>query len=203
MQYRRWLLALALLPAAWSIAGPAAPVRAGLPLEHAVRLYRLDPERSLLEFEVRTRLGQRLRGQFPRYEGLVERLPDGRHQVRLRISTAAAEIPGKPRYTGWMRGDSFFDTVRHPWMEFVSDPYLPDTLAHGGQLHGRLTLRGATRPERLDVAPAQCARPGLDCAMEVHGDIQRGRYGMDDWQVMLSERVRFTMQVWLGEAGPG
>jgi len=99
--------------------------------------------------------------------------------------------------------DSFFDTVRHPWMEFVSDPYLPDTLAHGGQLHGRLTLRGTTRPERLDVAPAQCARPGLDCAMEVHGDIQRGRYGMDDWQVMLSERVRFTMQVWLSEAGPG
>lgn len=200
MRRRRWLLALALLPATAGAAGlaPPPPAQAG----PAVTLYELDRQQSRLEFEVRTRLGHRLRGQFPRYEGLVDRLPDGQHRVRLRISTAAAEIPGKPRYTGWMRGDSFFDTLRHPWMEFVSDPYPPDALADGGQLHGRLTLRGATRPESLDVAPAACARPGLDCAVQVRGDIVRSRYGMDDWQVVLSERVRFSMQVWLREAAP-
>ena len=66
----------------------------------------IDTQRSQLEFEVRTRIGQRLQGVFPVYEGLCEVLPDGRHQVRLRLSTAAAEIPDKPRYTAWMRGDS-------------------------------------------------------------------------------------------------
>lgn len=198
MRCRRWLLALALLPAA---AGALPPVPAPAPAPE-LTLYRVDPEHSLLEFEVRTRLGQRLRGQFPRYEGQVDLLPDGRQRVRLRISTAAAEIPGKPRYTGWMRGDSFFDTLRHPWMEFVSDPYPPGALADGGPLRGQLTLRGATRPEHLEVEPAQCARPGLDCLVQVRGDIQRSRYGMNDWQVMLSERVRFTMQVRLREADP-
>lgn|SRR5690606_10702287 len=187
-----------LLPAAGVAAGQYHPAP---PVQQAVTLYELDQAHTRLEFEVRTRLGQRLRGEFPRYEGLVDLLPDGRQRVRLRVSTAAAEIPGKPRYTGWMRGDSFFDTLRHPWMEFVSDPFPPHALAQGGKLHGHLTLRGATRAESLDVEPAACERPGLDCAVQVHGDIARARYGMDDWQVVLSERVRFTMEVWLREAG--
>lgn len=199
MPHRSCLLALALLTGGAQAAGLA---QAASPVPGAVAVYELDPARSRLDFEVRTRIGQRLRGEFPRYEGRVERLPGGQQRVRLRISTAAAEIPGKPRYTGWMRGESFFDTLRHPWMEFVSDPYPPHALAEGGQLHGQLTLRGATRPESLDVERADCAHPGLECEVRVRGDIARSRYGMDDWQVMLSERVRFTMHVWLREADP-
>lgn len=198
MRYPRWLLVLALWPAL-AAAAVQEPAAVAAP---AVTLYELDTVHSRLEFEVRTRVGQRLRGQFPRYEGLVDLLPDGRHRVRLRISTASAEIPGKPRYTGWMRGEAFFDTLRYPWMEFVSDPFPPDALARGGRLHGRLTLRGATRGEVLEVQPAPCARPGLDCAVQVEGDIVRSDYGMGDWQLVLSERVRFTMQVRLREAGP-
>jgi len=200
---RRWswpVLALSsALACAVAMAQPAPPHPPSPP--RAVAVYELDPVNSRLQFEVRTRVGQRLRGEFPRYEGLVDLLPDGRHRVRLRVSTASAEIPGKPRYTGWMRGDSFFDTLRHPWMEFVSEPYPADALARGGQLRGHLTLRGATRAETLDVEPAACAHPGRDCPIEVHGDIVRSHYGMDDWQVVLSERVRFSMQVWLREAG--
>ncbi len=199
MRCRHWLLALALLPAAAGLAA-AGGTQAAAPPPAGLVLYELDPELSQLQFEVRTRLGQRLRGLLPRHEGLVERLPDGQHRVRLRISTAAAEIPDKPRYTGWMRGDSFFDTLRHPWMEFVSDPYPPDALARGGQLQGRLTLRGTTRPEALTVEPAGCARAGLDCVLHAHGDIQRSRYGMGEWQMVLTERVRFTMDVRLREA---
>ncbi|HET6397054.1 MAG TPA: YceI family protein [Pseudoxanthomonas sp.] len=193
----RWLALWLLVPAAAS----AQP--GGLPPEPAPAVaMTIDTARSHLGFEVRTRLGQRLEGVFPRHEGLVERLPDGRHRVRLRVATVAAEIPERPRYTAWMRGESFFDTLRHPWMEFVSDPYEPRALAEGGALHGRLTLRGVTRAEALELEPAACPRPGLDCPVEVRGDIERSRYGMDDWRVVLSDRVRFLMQVWLKEAAP-
>ncbi|MBB6065434.1 polyisoprenoid-binding protein YceI [Pseudoxanthomonas broegbernensis] len=163
---------------------------------------RIDTEHSHLGFEVRTRLGQHLEGVFPVYDGTVEALPDGRHQVRLRIATAAAEIPGRARYTAWMRGDSFFDSVRHPWMEFVSDPYVAAGLADGAALNGRLTLRGVTQDEALQVAPSACPRPGLDCAVWVSGDIQRSRYGMDDWRLVLSDRVLLRMQVRLKENPP-
>ncbi|MFO7338361.1 MAG: YceI family protein [Lysobacteraceae bacterium] len=187
-----WFLLAALL----APPGSAAPVSASQPP------LRVDPARSHLGFEVRTRVGHRLGGEFPRYEGLVERLADGRHRVRLRVATAEAVIPGRPRYTAWMRGEHFFDTLRYPWMEFVSEPYDPAVLAAGGPLRGHLTLRAHTHAEVLEVAPAACARPGRDCPVSVRGDIDRGRYGMADWRMVLSDRVRFVMQVWLREEAP-
>ena len=146
---------------------------------------------------MRTRLGQRLEGVFPVFEGVREVLADGRHQVRLRVSTAAAELPGRARATAWMRGEHFFDSSRHPWLEFQSEPYWPQELARGGALRGRLGLRGITREEELQVQPAACARSGLDCAVQVGGTLQRSRYGMDDWQLAVGEEVQLRMEVWL------
>ena len=71
----------------------------------------LDPARTEFGFEIRTRFGQKIAGLFPQFEGDVLVLPDGRHQVRLRMPAAAVEIPDKPRYTAWMRGEDFFDAV--------------------------------------------------------------------------------------------
>ncbi|MBO9715834.1 MAG: YceI family protein [Pseudoxanthomonas sp.] len=161
-----------------------------------------DTAGSWLGFEVRTRFGQRMAGEFPRYEGLVEYLPDGRHRVRLRVATTEAVIPDRPRYTAWMRSQSFFDAIRHPWMVFVSEPYSPELLRDGGPLKGRLDLRGVARDEELTVAPATCARPGLDCDIQVVGLIERANYGMRDWQFALADDVRLEVRVRLREAAP-
>ena len=154
-----------------------------------------DVERSWLGFEVRTRFGQRLMGEFPRYEGRVETLPDGRHRVHLRVATGEAVIPDRPRYTSWMHGQSFFDSVRYPWMEFVSDPYSPALLREGGPLKGRLSLRGVTRDEELRVLPAPCLQPGRDCDIQVVGAIERADYGMREWQFALTGEVRLEVRV--------
>ncbi len=163
---------------------------------------RFDTTRSGLGFEVRTRFGQQLSGDFPRYEGQVEQLPDGRRRVHIRVATSEAQIPGRPRYSSWMRGASFFDTERHPWMEFVSDPYLPGLLSEGGALDGTLTLRGVSHRERLQVAPAACDRPGRDCDILVRGGIERSHYGMREWQVALADEVLLTVRVRLLETPP-
>ena len=168
--------------------GPAVPAMAEPPVP-PVPPSTFDSARSWLGFEVRTRFGQGVAGEFPRFEGVVEHLADGRHRVRLRVATGEAVIPGRPRYTAWMRGGSFFDTVRHPWMEFVSEPYLPALLVEGGTLEGALTLRGVTRPQRLEVRPSACARPGLDCGIQVSGSIDRSDFGMREWQFALTDRV--------------
>lgn len=182
-----WLLVAGQAPAAAPLPPPAGPER---PL-------RIDTQRSHLGFEVRTRFGGQIAGVFPEYEGTIHVLPDGRHQVRLRIATGAAAIPGRSRYTAWLRGDHFFDAASHPWMEFVSGPYVAGSLSAGLVLDGHLTLRGVTREEQLQLAPAACQRPGLDCAVWVSGEIQRSRYGMDDWRLVLSDSVLLRMQVWL------
>ena len=154
----------------------------------------LDPQRSHFGFEIRTRLGQRIEGEFPRFEGRIEILADGRRQVRLRMFSQYVQIPGKPRYTGWMRGEDFFDTQRHPVVEFDSLPFEPELVSEGGDLQGTLTLRGIRHRETLRLMPAGCDRPGYDCDLVGRGTVLRGRYGMDGWHIALSDRVTFLMR---------
>lgn len=160
----------------------------------------LDQKHSRLGFEIHTRFGQRIEGVFPRFEGWITVLPDGRHQVHLRLFTQYVEIPGKPRYTGWMRGEDFFDVQRHPVVEFISQPIAPDLASTGGSVQGRLTIRGVVREETLHVAKPECDSPGYDCAVDSRGTVLRSRYGMDKWQLALGDRVTFVLHTRLSGA---
>ncbi|MCL7715765.1 YceI family protein [Stenotrophomonas mori] len=160
----------------------------------AAQPLQFDTTHSRFGFEIRTRFGQKIEGEFPRFDGWITVLPDGRHQVRLRMFAEYVEIPGKPRYTGWMRGEEFFDVQRHPLVEFESDPYAPEIVGQGGDVRGRLTIRGVSRREVLHLQEPECASPGYDCDLVSRGTIQRGRYGMDSWQFALSDRVTFILR---------
>lgn len=159
-----------------------------------------DPAQSRFGFEIRTRFGQRIEGLFPRFDGTIEVLPDGRHRVHLRMYTAQVEIPGRPRHTQWMRSEDFFDAARFPLVEFLSEPYDPATVVRGGDLVGTLTLRGVSRVETLKLMPAECDRPGYDCDVISRGTVLRGRYGMDKWQVAVGDRVTFILRARLADA---
>ena len=82
--------------AAWAAAPPPTPLPPVVAEAH--RVLRLDTQRSQIGFEVRTRFGQRIEGLFPHFEGRIEVLSDGRHQVHLKMFTRSVEIPGKARY---------------------------------------------------------------------------------------------------------
>ncbi len=186
MPVPRWGVLLTLL----LLAGPAS---AGQSLQ-------FDMAHSRFGFEIRTRFGQTIEGVFPNFDGQVMVLPDGRHQVRLRMYTRDVEIPGKPRYTGWMRGEEFFDAAQHPVVEFSSDPYDPDITRRGGKIDGTLSIRGISRRETLRLQEPECERPGYDCDLISRGTVQRGRYGMDSWQFALSDRVIFILRARLAGA---
>jgi len=199
-------LGLALLWAlpAFAQPQPARPEQA-LPeparaLQPGEQRFVLDQARSRCGFEIRTRFGQKIEGVFPKFEGEVVRLADGRHRVRLKMDAREVEIPGKPRYTGWMRGEDFFDVANHPLVEFDSAPYREDITVHGGDIIGNLSIRGITHIETLTVMPADCPRAGYDCDVISRGTVLRGRYGMDSWQVALGDRVTFILRARLQEA---
>jgi polyisoprenoid-binding protein YceI len=153
-----------------------------------------DPAASRFGFELRTRWGAKLEGQFSRYEGEVKRLPDGSQQVVLRMFTESVEILGHPRYSEWTRGPQFFDAKRYPVVVFVSKPYDERLLEQGGDLAGELSIRGITRPKTLMVAPSTCARPALDCDVVATGAVRRSDYDMDDWMMAVSDRVVFVLR---------
>lgn len=162
-----------------------------------------DPAHTRIGFELYTRWGQRLEGRFPRYEGAVRTLADGRQQVDVRLGTAEVEIVGYPRYTEFARGPRFFDAHRHPWISFSSDPYPPALLREGGPLSGTVRIHGVSQQETFTVEPAACARPALDCDLVARGSVRREDYGMNDWLWAVSGRVRFELRLRLqGEAVP-
>lgn len=153
-----------------------------------------DPAHTRLGFELRTRWGQVLDGVFQRYEGSVEHLPDGRQQVRLRMYTREVEILGHPRYSDWARSEKFFDAGRYPVVTFTSRPYDPMLLYDGGELEGELSIKGISRPRSLEVAPATCAHPAVDCDVVATGAVRRSDYDMDDWMLAVSDRVVFVLR---------
>lgn len=196
---QRWLM-LGLL--VWLASGPAVAVAATAALPSPGTVTGFDQAHTRFGFELRTRWGQRVEGTFPRYDGELIVLPDGRLQVRIRLATAAVEVAGSPRYTALARGKRFFDAAHHPLIEFVSEPH-PPALAHtGGPLRGRLSMRGVVRLETFTMAPAACARPGRDCDALASGSVDRRDYGLDDWRFTLGDTVRFDMRLRLLEPAP-
>lgn len=155
----------------------------------------IDPVASHMGFTLTTRWGQPLQGRFPDAHGEVAELGDGRHQVRLQLSTRTVEIVDHSAYTRFTRGSSFFDAAHYPQMEFISDAYTPELLRRGGALPGVLTIRAVHRREVFTISPATCAQPARDCDVVASGSIHRTDYGMDRWNFALSDKVRFSLRV--------
>jgi len=162
----------------------------------------LDPARSRIEFDLSTRLGQTITGYFPRYEGEVVQLPDGRHEVRIRLATASVEVAGSRRYTRFARSDRFLDAEHHPWVEFRSDPYEGELVRSGGPLYGTLSMHGVSRREAFVLAPSDCARPARDCDVVAQGRVLRTDYGVESWRWALTDDVNFRLRVRLREPAP-
>jgi polyisoprenoid-binding protein YceI len=190
--------ALCLAPA-WSrgqdapASGPAAETTAA-----PAPANQLDPAHSRFGFELRTRFGQHVTGNFPRYEGSITTLPDGRRQVRIRLASQSVEVTGSERYARFARGPNFLDAARHPWVEFVSEPYVGELVHAGGPLRGTLSLHGVSRAETFVLKPAACARPAHDCDVVAYGRVDRTDYGLRSWRWAVQDEVRFTLRVrWL------
>lgn len=161
----------------------------------------IDPVASRIGFTLKTRWGQSLQGRFPDARGEIAELDDGRHQVRLQLSTRTVEILDHASYTRLTRGTSFFDAAHYPQMEFISDAYAPELLRSGGALPGVLIIRDIRHREVFTISPAKCAQPARECDVVASGSIHREDYGMDRWNFALSDKVWFSLRVRLRAGG--
>jgi len=161
----------------------------------SARAAAIDPATSQIGFRLTTRWGQTLQGRFPDSGGVVQELADGRHQVRLRLSTRTVEIVGHSSYTRMARGRGFFDASDYPAVEFVSEPYAPELLQHGGPLPGTLSIRDVRRREVFVIEPATCDAPARGCDVIGTGTVRRADYGLGRWGFALGDKVRFSLRV--------
>lgn len=159
------------------------------------RAQAFDPVKTRITFQLHTRWGQQLDGQFPEYRGEIRHLSQDRQQVTMSLATGAVEIIGYPRYTAFSRGPRFFDAGNNPSVTFTSDPYPPDLLRTGGKLTGTLRMHGVSQQETFTVAPSTCAQPAIRCDLVAQGSVRREDYRMEDWQFAVRGRVRFELRL--------
>jgi polyisoprenoid-binding protein YceI len=111
-------------------------------------------------------------------------------------------LDGTSVSTGWdlrddfIRGEKMFDVAHHPSLRFRSVRLAWDASALRA-VEGEFTLRGVTRPVRLDVRELRCA-PAWErerCHAEVGGRISRAAFGMEYGYPLIGDDVDFDFAV--------
>lgn len=163
---------------------------------------RLDSQRSRVGFTVKVMWLVGVNGRFGKVDGVV-RVDRFRNQVSVeaRIDVDAVSM-GNRTYEAWVKSPEFFDAAKHPYIEFSSDPLPQARLRKGGDLPGRLTLRGVERPVTFHLQPSTCERPAYDCAIEVSGFIRRSEFDMRSRRGTLSDKVELQFSVFATPPAP-
>lgn len=159
----------------------------------------IDTNRTTASFWVRPLWFKRVGGVFPIVEGDARRDPgNGGLYVDLRIDVRALQMSGATALT-WAQGPEFFDMLEYPWMRFRSLAIAAPRLREGGVVEGELTLRGRSQTVQLELAPAACADPGVECPVQVRGELSRSAFGMDARRLVLADTVHLALSVYLTE----
>lgn len=111
--------------------------------------WRVDPDHSTVGFEVRdmTNLFATVHGRFTDYEATLDVTPAGaRASAAIRVASLTTDHAQRDDD---LRSEQFLDCAAHPEIRFASDSI---DLAEEGRisLRGRLELKGAEHPVRLD-----------------------------------------------------
>ncbi|NUR21965.1 YceI family protein [Frateuria sp.] len=167
---------------------------AAAPASHAVpsQRWRIESPPSHVDFGVRLLWLHTIRGRFEQLAGAIEPRADGRVVVDASVAVDSLAMPSQ-RLRRWVLAGEFFDAARYPTLRFVSAPVARAVLDDGGALDGQLTLRGVTRPVRLELLPARCTADA--CTIEAHGQLRRSEFGMTDHHAVLSDRVELTLSI--------
>jgi polyisoprenoid-binding protein YceI len=161
----------------------------------------VDTAQSQASFALRALWVKKIDGEFARVEGVITREPAaGSFGVDVRIDAHSVRMP-REDHAVWARSGDFFDAARHPWIRFRAEAQPDRHLREGGPLRGELTLRGVTRAVEFVLAPSDCPRPGIDCAVRARGEVQRSDFGMDARRFVLGDRVRLDFAIRVHPAG--
>jgi polyisoprenoid-binding protein YceI len=136
----------------------------------------IDPAHSSIAFTVRHLGMANVRGRFGAFDGQIEvGEPLERSSAHVVINAASIDTDNTTRDTHLRTGD-FLDVEGFPKIEFHSTG-LAQTGQNSWVLDGELTIRGATRPVRLDVSyqglgadPWGATRAAFKATTDLHRD---------------------------------
>jgi polyisoprenoid-binding protein YceI len=164
---------------------------------------RIDPVRSRAEFSVRLLWVSNVSGAFEGIRGDVS--IDHAAQtavVRADIDTESIRMESA-RLRRWVLAPEFFDSVHYPSIHFESSPTPLQLLTEGGEVQGKLTLRGITQPVTFHLQANRCKAESLTgCVLQLQGMIDRTDFEMRGRRGALSDRVNLGMAIVLAAPAP-
>lgn len=158
--------------------------------------YQLDPSHTFPQFEFDHLWFFTERGQFDRVRGRLEYDAEQRGGSLEVVIEANSLDTGNDELDVVLRGPGWFDADRHPTITFRSRRFLfeQDRLT---AVDGELTMRGVTRPMRLEIARIHCgsnpASGRRRCAADANATLQRSRFGMRGLP-LIGDEVRLRIQ---------
>ena len=159
--------------------------------------YVIDPKHSEVSFSVSNLGVHTVRGKFDGFKGTIHYDPTQitASQIQTTIDAVSIDTENKDR-DHHLRSKDFFDVAAYPEITFMSDGIQPSSGAY--QMHGRLTIKGNTRPVVLAVHLRETApnsTTGLLMAT-AEGEVDRRDFGLNYGNAFaVGHRVRIHLQV--------
>ena len=175
----------------------AGPARAQL------RQYRFDQNFGRLSFSARHFGLLSSTGSFGRFDAQVALDPANPSQAEVAVAVETGSIDlAWPGATELLRSPAYFDAETHPVARFSgrasgvargSDP------AERFRIEGELTLKGITRPLRMEARLLRRGRDATEGAeiaeFSASGSLNRLEFGMVEDRTTVSDLIRLDVQV--------
>lgn len=114
-------------------------------------VYSIDQSHSNLGFKVKHLVISTVPGNFGDFEGSIAFDPAKPKDLEIKGKAKAASIStNNAKRDEHLRGDDFFAADKHPTLSFESTK-LKNFKDNNGELHGKLTMRGVTKPVVFDL----------------------------------------------------
>jgi len=193
MKALRGLLGAGLLATTILAATPATASEA-IPTPPGHRLHDFDGERSDVAFELRVLL-RHLRGRFLSLRGSLL-VDEARQHADIDVSLDSNSVwMAKESNAEYARSGEFFDAERFPHIRFHASDVPMTLFRRGGAMSGEVELRGIRRSMTLDVEPANCERPGIDCDVSASGAVDRSEFGMTSKTFFVGKQVELFFRI--------
>ena len=138
-------------------------------------------------------------GRFPGVEGEFTFDPDDWSASRVQATLDVASLYlGDEAWEKKILGDDFLDAKRFPTMRYVSER-VEKTGEATGRVHGKLTLRGVTRPVVLDVRLNRIGRHSFSFAyaagFSATAKLKRSDFGMKRLLPAVGDEIDIRLEI--------
>lgn len=174
------------------------PAGAGLRAEEAT--YTLDPVHTRVMFSASHAGFSNPMGTISGTTGTLVFDPDdwSKARVEAKIPLQRLEL-GDDKWNRAVLAKTFLDAEHHPEAIFVSTKVEPIDANHATVI-GNLTLRGTTRPVRLDVVLHQVKRHPMPpyrrtAGFSATGKLSRALFGINAWPSVVGDEIEIRLEV--------